>query len=412
MRTRLQKSEREVLPVSNTQGEITNPVACWATKGHWPSVYAFFTSGMGPQRMLQARIEDAVRGEVTCQTQTGQTSSAGLSRYMKCIPYKSPTYPAQLEELGGFMESSGQGIALGSRLLCNVLLEAAQDLPQASIYIDAAAFEMLCERIRHRNESRLLKSITPLLVPSGEDLAITSFSELQYLVESVHEGWTNCIPLTQLRPQPAYSIGFGRKAYTKDQLARLRPFVGDRAAKDRSFFMATHYMFFPFLTCEVKCGTVGLETADKQNAHSMTLALRGIVHPFRQVHREKELHRRIIAFSISHDNAQIRLYGHYAEINGQTTKYYRYRIKEFNFTSEEHKWISYCFTTTTYTDWVPQHLRRLCSAIDFLPITNESAFDPFKYSTVCYSWLLLLLPSFIRRSALGKCIMKFLLPCK
>ena len=41
-----------------------------------------------------------------------------------------------------------------------------------------------------------------------------------------------------------------------------------------SYFRAIHYMYyFPFFGCEVKCGNTGLEIADRQNAHSMTLAV-------------------------------------------------------------------------------------------------------------------------------------------
>jgi len=50
-------------------------------------------------------------------------------------------------------------------------------------------------------------------------------------------------------------------------------------------------MYFPFLTCEVKCGSAALDIADRQNAHSMTLAVRGVVELFRLEKREKEFHR-------------------------------------------------------------------------------------------------------------------------
>jgi hypothetical protein len=46
-------------------------------------------------------------------------------------------------------------------------------------------------------------------------------------------------------------------------------------------------MYFPFLTCEVKCGAAALNIADQQNAHSMTLIVRGTVELFRLVKREK-----------------------------------------------------------------------------------------------------------------------------
>jgi hypothetical protein len=40
----------------------------------------------------------------------------------------------------------------------------------------------------------------------------------------------------------------------------------------------------------------------------MTLAVRGVVELFRLVKREKELHREILAFSISHDHRTVRIY--------------------------------------------------------------------------------------------------------
>ena len=117
------------------------------------------------------------------------------------------------------------------------------------------------------------------------------------MIESVNEGWNNSIPLTSTRPQPDYSVGFKRDAFTEDQLAKLSPFIGDFIAGDQSFFMATYYMYFPFLTCEVKCGAAALDIADRQNAHSVTLAVRAIVELFRVVKREDEINRKILAFS-------------------------------------------------------------------------------------------------------------------
>ncbi len=58
----------------------------------------------------------------------------------------------------------------------------------------------------------------------------------------------------------------------------------------------------------VKCSAAALDIADRQNAHSMTLAVRGVVDLFRQVGCEKKLHREILAFSISHDNNSVIIY--------------------------------------------------------------------------------------------------------
>lgn len=129
-------------------------------------------------------------------------------------------------------------------------------------------------------------------------------------------------------------------------------------------------MYFPFLTCEVKCGAAALDVADRQNAHSMTLAVRGVVELFRMVKRERELHREILAFSVSHDHRTVRIYGHYPVLDGEETTFYRHAIHTFDFTALDgkEKWTAYKFTKNFYDIWMPTHLKRICSLIDDLPL--------------------------------------------
>ena len=109
-------------------------------------------------------------------------------------------------------------------------------------------------------------------------------------------------------------------------------------------------MYCPFLTCEVKCGAAGLDIADRQNAYSMTLAVRAIVELFRLIRRKIELHREILAFSVSHDHESVRIYGQYPVIDGKDTKYHRHPIHEFSFTAlyGKEKWTAYRFTKNIY----------------------------------------------------------------
>lgn len=169
----------------------------------------------------------------------------------------------------------------------------------------------------------VIRDISPLICPSAQVLGIYGATHLEALNESVNEGWNCAEPFCGPRPQPDYSVGFGRSAFTDDQLETLKPFVGELPDTSTSYFMATWRMYFPFLTCEVNCGVANLEIADRQNAHSMTLAVRGVVELFKTAKREKELHREILAFSISHDHRTVRLYGHYPVIDGKKTTYYR-----------------------------------------------------------------------------------------
>jgi hypothetical protein len=139
----------------------------------------------------------------------------------------------------------------------------------------------------------MVRDISPLICPSCQVLRIYGANHLKPLNESVNEGWNCAIPFYRPRPQPDYSVGFGRSAFTNNQLETFTPFVGEVTDSFASYFMATWQMYLPFLTCEVKCGAAALDIADRQNAHSMTLAVRGTVELFRLVKREKELHREI-----------------------------------------------------------------------------------------------------------------------
>ncbi len=215
----------------------------------------------------------------------------------------------------------------------------------------------------------VIRDISLLIVPSAQTLAKYGATHLNHLHESVNEGWNSAIPFHSTRPQPDYAVGFNRSEFTQEQLSKLEPFVGEIGSKSTTYFMATTRMFFPFLTCEVKCGAAALDVADRQNAHSMTVAVKGIVELFKAVKREKELHQEILAFSISHDHSSVRIYGHYPVIEEEKTTFYRHPIDKFDFTARDgkEKWTAYKFTKNVYGTWMPIQHKRICSAIDDLP---------------------------------------------
>lgn len=299
---------------------------------------------------------------------TSTTPSDQKSREEKSVSYRKAQYPLLLQTKGSYMGKSPLGITDKSKSFCETLLNSAQPPPKESLF-DNDVFESVCNNLENQNETRVIQDVSRLIVPSAEQCALRT--KHKYLVESVNEAWKNSIPFTGARPQPEYAVGFRRKAFTDDQLIKLSPFIGDFIAGDRSLFMATYYMYFPFLSCEVKCGAAALDVADIQNAHSMTLAVRAIVELFRVVKREDEVNRQILAFSISHDHQSVRIYGHYPVVDGRDTrpKYYRHPIRKFNFTELDgkEKWTAYRFTKNVYDIWMPGHLKKVCSAIDQLP---------------------------------------------
>ncbi|TAQ85114.1 hypothetical protein B7494_g6564 [Chlorociboria aeruginascens] len=99
------------------------------------------------------------------------------------------------------------------------------------------------------------------------------------------------------------------------------------------------------------------------------MAVRDVVELFRLMKREKELHREILAFSISHNDRTVRIYDYYPVIDGKKITFYRHPIREFSFTELDgkEKWTAYKFTKNVYDIWMPSHLKRICSVIDDLP---------------------------------------------
>lgn len=266
------------------------------------------------------------------------------------------------------MCKSDLDITDGSRSLCRQLLQSEQTVPQDSLFRDDL-FEETCQKIETRNEAMVIRDIGLLIVPSAQALAIYGATHLKPLYECVNEGWNTAISYHGTRPQPDYSVGFGRSAFTEKQLKKLEPFVGEIGSKLTTYFMATTRMYFPFLTCEVKCGAAALNVADRQNAHSMTVAVKGIVELFKAVKRENELHREILTFSISHDDTSVRIYGHYSVIEGDKTTFYRHPIHMFHFTAPEgkEKWTAYKFTKNVYDHHSIKLHKIICSGIDDLP---------------------------------------------
>ncbi|KAL9017859.1 MAG: hypothetical protein Q9185_004807 [Variospora sp. 1 TL-2023] len=128
-------------------------------------------------------------------------------------------------------------------------------------------------------------------------------------------------------------------------------------------------MSFPFLTSEAKSGATALDIADRQNSHSMTVAMRGTVELFKLAGREKEVDGNLLTFSVSHDHRTVRLYGHYSVIDGsKPTKIYRHVIHTYDITAlgGQDRWTTYKFVVVVYNKSLCL-LKHIRSVIDDLP---------------------------------------------
>ncbi|EGD97712.1 hypothetical protein TESG_05113 [Trichophyton tonsurans CBS 112818] len=358
--------------IYTTSAESDGLIRYWCEHKSWPKEY--FVQQVAPTKDMSyplARKRSSAslhRKSSNSSLATGSNTPADReSRNGKSAKYWSPSYETVLATKGSFMRKSDLGITEKSKLLCKDLLESDQPIPEHTLFRDDT-FDEVCQRLQGKNESRVIQDISRLIVPSVETLAVDGAENLKHLVESVNERWGSSIAFYGPLPQPDYAVAFDRSAFTDDQLKKFEPFLGYDPDTYSSFFLGTFYMYFPFLTCEVK-GTAALDIADRQNAHSMTLAVRGVVELLRYVGRGDEVNREILAFSLSHDHRTVRIYGHYPVIDGDKISFYRHPIRTFDFTELEgrDKWTTYKFTRNVYEKWAPEHLQRIRSAIDEIP---------------------------------------------
>jgi hypothetical protein len=293
-----------------------------------------------------------------------RTASDQKPREARSTPYRDARYETLLATKGSFLNESDTQLAPAQRQLCRDLLTTEQPTPSTSLFHEDR-FLTMARKLQRRNEARVVRDLGLLITPSAETLATDGATELAHLIDGCNEGWNRITPLLPPRPQPDYSVGFRRSAFSPQQLTRLH-----LEFDARSYFTALDDMLFPFLTTEIKCGAQGLDIADRQNAHSMTVAVRALVELYRMVDRLKELHGLVLAFSISHDHRAVRIYGHYAEIaTADDVKYYRYLIHAFDIMTLDgrDRLTAYKFTRNVYDHFVPTHLDRIKSALDQLP---------------------------------------------
>lgn len=363
--------ERE-LECTNAPSDAVNfglePIQRWIEEGVWAGPKCKQTPDMAPSNSKKR----------TCSSPTKlDTATSASSRESKYTLVKSRRYEQLLRSVGIHMDDLHKVSATKESIsLCRSLLEQRQKVPDGTLF-DAELFQRVCQRVRNKTESRVIRDLLPLLVPPAEILFYKGASNLEHLTESVNERWVKSIPFVNAtRPQPDYAVGLDSSAFSLEQMRKLQPSIGDLQTTSR--IAATDEMLFPFLTVEVKCGNAALDAADRQNAHSAAVAVNAVVELYRMVARENELHREVLAFSISHDAESIRLYGHYAVIQRKETLFYRHIVDKFDFTrpNSTDKWIPYTFTKNIYDKFYPIHYERVCSAVNQLPMPDVFVVEP------------------------------------
>jgi len=212
-----------------------NPLEYWSRELRWPKGYFELESNMN-HLLAEKKSSSSLRKKQS--DASSATPSDQKPREAKSTSYTRPSYETVLATRGSFMAKFELGITDECKRLCRTLLAAGQSIPLGTLFRDDL-FEGTCGSVRGGNEAMVVRDISPLICPPAQVLRIYGAKHLKSLNESVNEGWNSAIPFYGPRPQPDYSVGFGRSTFTDDQLEKFKPFVGEVTDTFTSYFIAT-----------------------------------------------------------------------------------------------------------------------------------------------------------------------------
>ena len=294
-------------------------------------------------------------------------------------------YEKKMNEIGMITDNFQDEAEIGDdcRELCKTLLSGEYETPTGTLFENEFFVKALREA-RSRNEFRVSRDLMPLLVPSAELLHIRGATDLKGVIEELNTEWTKCGVIFGPHPKPDFAVGLGSSAFTPDELQQLRTNHTDQCP---SYMTAD--LFFPFLICEVKSANLPLAEAERQTMHSASIAVRALIELYRKVSREQELDQKILVFSVAHDPSFVKIYGHYAKIDGPKLRYFRHLIRSFDFTdadvedsagvlNRKDRWTAYRFTRKVYEYFVPKHLGRIRSALS--PLVEQSPESEYEFN--------------------------------
>lgn len=341
-----------------------SPIDHWAKTQSWPDGFARMSQGFSVSHKKRQRTPS-----YTQSTRDGDVPRA-----------HTPASENQLAKFGILIDEYKGSLFLSndSKILCKRLLAGKYQEPEYTLF-PLSLFLSAWGRARTRNEARIYRDITPLLVPSAELLFICGCEDLEDIAEEISADWNKSKTLGDPKPRPDFAVGISPTAFTEEEISKLKNHTSFERAT-----LFTANIYFPFLLCEAKCGEQGINRADRQNIHSGSMAVNAIVQLYQALEGQKalQLTGQILVFSISHDNEWVKIYGHYAVLEGEKVTFCRYPIESFtlNFNEGQGRKRTYDFVRGIYHTFYPQHLKRIQSALAEISKPSTQPNTPFSTS--------------------------------
>lgn len=229
------------------------------------------------------------------------------------------------------------------------------------------------ENCQFRNKAFINREVTQFLVPPIMSLYFGGADYLEHVLDEVNTNWNGRCTSTGTQICPDLAIGFGSSAFTLVEIDKLNYY-----AATNNWTRFTEIMYFPFLMCEVRCGDQNLDTAENQNMHSSSVAIRALLRieqeadKYRLEKRMARLNGRILVFSISHNHREARLYGHYALIHDEQWTYHRYCVNIFFIlTNRDDILVMHNFVQNLFRMYQPELAQQLKDALAALPMPGQ-----------------------------------------
>lgn len=275
----------------------------------------------------------------------------------------TPQHEEKMEKAGLVMKAYQTQAAITSacQRLCDDLKKRDYSPPRGPSFGRDRLLKML-DLVRFRNEARVFRDITPLVIPSPELLSIDGYPGMDQMSEAINAEWTQCNTISGPRPKPDFAIGISSTAFTADEMEKLM--LSHTSACPNLF---PENMYYPFLICEVKGSGRAIQEAERQSMHSASIAVRAVVQLYQNISAANEVDRKILAFSVAHNNTQVKIFGHFATVEEQKLTFFRCRVYTADFDTDfaSDEWAKpYNIIRAIYDVFFPQHLARIKSALD------------------------------------------------
>ena len=358
------------------QKEKDNPISYWAANHTWPNNFAesgaMSSSNNTNKRKRTLDCSSSGKDEKPQSYTQNRKDGSVPEQYTKSYEKYISTKGLDMDEFKG-----RELVSSDSKITCKDLKNITRETISPTVYSKAEIIKVI-ELSRNRNEATVNRNVTPLILPPIISLYLKDGgNQFEHLTEEVTTQWYDSWVLAGPRPKPDLAVGFQSSAFTIEENAKLTYYTSSE-----NLTRPTDELCFPFLMFEVKCGNEGLDYADRQNMHSCSVAVKALLKleqkadQYREDKKFESLLGEILVYSISHDQKNGRLYGHYALVEGEKWTYYRHHIANFDILYNERDLLAlHNFVLNILTLHGPKLLKRLQKAIVALPVSSMISFS-------------------------------------